>query len=90
MTPNITSGTVTNRRDHVPARVTARKVLKRTLIIAALVFVAMLAFGLTLNALAGDLTPNKSLPACKSEDQTDCYWDADTAGNGRGHDVVTP
>lgn len=29
-----------------------------------------------------------SLPPCKSEDSTSCYWDADTMGNGYGHDVV--
>lgn len=55
--PNIVSGTVTNRRDHVPARVTARKVAKRVAIIATLAFVIMLAFGLTLNAMAGTLVP---------------------------------
>lgn len=54
---NIVSGTVTHRRDHVPARVTARKIVKRFLIIATVIFFAMLAFGLTLNALAGNLIP---------------------------------
>lgn len=53
---NIVSGHVTNRRDHVPWRVTARKITKRTLIIATVIFVAFLAFGLTLNALAGNIT----------------------------------
>jgi hypothetical protein len=56
-THNIISGTVTNRRDHVPFRVTARKVAKRTMITVIVIFIAMLAFGLTLNALAGNLIP---------------------------------
>lgn len=87
---NIVSGTVTNRRDHVPARVTARKITRRVLIIASVIFVAMLALGLTVNAINGELTgPRDTLPACASEDATGCYWDADTMGNGHGHDVVS-
>lgn len=50
---NIVSGHVTNRRDHVPFRVTARKIVKRTLIAASILFTAFLIFGLTLNAMAG-------------------------------------
>jgi hypothetical protein len=57
MAHNIVSGTVTNRRDHVPFRRTAGKVAKRTLIIASVIFTLFLAFGLTLNALAGNLVP---------------------------------
>jgi hypothetical protein len=30
------------------------------------------------------------LPPCVTEDSTGCYWDAETQGNGTGHDVVTP
>jgi hypothetical protein len=30
-----------------------------------------------------------SLPPCPTEDSDGCYWDADTMGNGHGHDVVT-
>ena len=29
-----------------------------------------------------------SLPPCKTEDSTHCYWDADTMGNGQGNDFV--
>ena len=28
------------------------------------------------------------LPACQTEDSDNCYWDADTMGNGQGHDSV--
>ena len=28
------------------------------------------------------------LPPCASEDSTNCYWDAQTQGNGLGHDSV--
>jgi hypothetical protein len=86
MRHNIVSGTVTNRRDHVPAR----KIVKRVLIIIALIFGAMLALGLTINGLNGDLEGGKreELPACKYEDDHECYWDAETQGNGVGHDVV--
>jgi hypothetical protein len=87
---NIVSGHVTNRRDHVPFRVTARKISKRVLITVGVIFVLMLALGLTLNAMNGDVTGegHKSLPACQFEDSPHCYWDADTMGNGVGHDVV--
>lgn len=85
---NIVSGHVTNRRDHVPFRTTARKITKRVLIIAALVFAAMLALGFTLQATGHADQPNKPLPACEFEDSTGCYWDADTMGNGHGQDVV--
>lgn len=30
------------------------------------------------------------LPPCATEDADGCYWDAETMGNGLGHDVVTP
>jgi hypothetical protein len=30
------------------------------------------------------------LPPCATEDSSHCYWDADTRGNGLGHDVVNP
>lgn len=29
------------------------------------------------------------LEPCPTEDSTQCYWDADTMGNGRGNDLVT-
>lgn len=28
------------------------------------------------------------LPACPTEDSDNCYWDADTQGNGQGNDSV--
>ena len=28
------------------------------------------------------------LPPCQVEDQVNCYWDADTMGNGEGNDFV--
>lgn len=49
--PNIVSGTVTNRRDHVPAKT----YVKRAAWIIVALFVAMLALGFTLNAMAGTL-----------------------------------
>lgn len=86
---NIISGTVTNRRDHIPASVTAKRVAKRVMIIAAAVLGVMLALGLTINAMNGELTSKRDeLPACKYEDDHACYWDADTMGNGQGMDVV--
>jgi hypothetical protein len=50
---NVVSGTVTHRRDHVPAS----KIVKRVALSLALIFVLFLAFGLTLNAMAGTLIP---------------------------------
>jgi hypothetical protein len=54
-------------------------------------FVAFLAFGFIMQAVQGDDTPNKPIPACEFEDgsgQRSCYWDAETMGNGRGNDYV--
>lgn len=28
------------------------------------------------------------LPPCATEDSTNCYWDAQTQGNGQGTDLV--
>lgn len=85
MRHNIVSGTVSNRRDHVPAR----KIVKRVVIVIVSIFGAMLALGLTINGLNGDLTNKREeLPACRYEDDHSCYWDAETQGNGRGHDIV--
>lgn len=50
---NVVAGHVTNRRDHTPAR----KIVKRVAITLAVIFVLFLAFGLTLNAMAGTLVP---------------------------------
>lgn len=30
------------------------------------------------------------LPPCPTEDSSQCYWDADTQGNGLGSDVLNP
>jgi hypothetical protein len=66
---NIISGTVTNRRDHIPASVTAKRVAKRIMIIVGVVLGVMIAFGLIVNGVRGELTgPSKSLPACEFED----------------------
>lgn len=48
---------------------------------------AILSAALLVGAGSG---PSSKLGPCKSEDSTHCYWDAQTMGNGRGHDVVTP
>lgn len=40
-------------------------------------------------APTGDLGPNYVLPPCIDEDQNDnCYWDADTRGNGEGDSFI--
>ena len=30
----------------------------------------------------------RTIPPCATEDSNNCYWDADTMGNGTGHDSV--
>lgn len=55
---------------------------------------AFLAAVVILAGLGMAFAPSKSdgsgvLEPCKSESQTTaCYWDADTMGNGHGHDFV--
>jgi hypothetical protein len=51
---------------------------------------ATLATLIAIVALSLAFSPNgDELKPCKSEDQKHCYWDADTMGNGHGHDVVS-
>lgn len=71
MRHDIISGTVTNRREHVPAR----KIVKRAMVVAAVLFAAMLALGFTLNATGHG--PKEVIPACELEDgstQETCEW----------------
>lgn len=46
-----------------------------------------LVLAVTVVSLTPDLTPN-SLPPCATEDSDNCYWDAQTQGNGVGQDSV--
>lgn len=36
----------------------------------------------------GAVVDTATMPACASEDATDCYWDAASAGNGEGRSFV--
>lgn len=45
------------------------------------------AFGVLVAAPA-DAPKDDRLPACVTEDQDNCYWDAQTMGNGQGTDSV--
>lgn len=57
--------------------------------LCALALAVGLIVGSLVSGLAHDLlTP--SLPPCATEDSSQCYWDADTMGNGLGSDVVAP
>jgi hypothetical protein len=44
--------------------------------------------GLFLGALLASTGPDQTLPACQSEDSTNCVWDAHTQGNGKGTSFV--
>lgn len=66
MAHNIVSGVVTRRRDHTPFATVARKIAKRTVIVAAVLFAAMLALGFALQAVQSE--PAKAVPACELED----------------------
>lgn len=45
---------------------------------------------IALNSLNGYTAQNMryAIPPCATEDSDNCYWDADTMGNGTGHDSV--
>lgn len=77
-------GTVTHTVTDTPRRISRRGTPNWLKAVYAVVagIVAIVALSLTLGP-ASD-----SLPPCKSEDSTSCYWDADTMGNRTGHDVV--
>lgn len=41
-------------------------------------------------AISNNTAPAPSLDACQTEDSTNCFWDADVQGNGKGvsfHDI---
>lgn len=53
-----------------------------------LIATAFLAGGLITLGIAATGTPPEAPPVlCATEDSVDCYWDADTQGNGEGNDV---
>jgi hypothetical protein len=56
-THNIVSGHVTRRAGHASRVAGARKIARRSFWTIVSVFFAMLALGMTLNALAGNLVP---------------------------------
>lgn len=70
MIHNIVTGTVTNRRDHVPFIAVARKIVRRTLIVAGVILAAMLALGFALQATghAEGATERVELPVCAPDD----------------------
>ena len=79
--PNIVTGRVTNRTNSQRRTPNWLKVTYAFLLAVVAIVGLSLIFG-----PKGD-----ALPACKFEDgsgQSVCYWDADTQGNGKGHDVI--
>ncbi|USH44460.1 membrane protein [Microbacterium phage Cassita] len=61
----------------------------------AVYFLALAAVVITPHALAYSLFPvtatgglTAALPACSTEDSTNCYWDATTHGNGLGQSFL--
>lgn len=78
-TPNIITGNVTRR-----ARVRYTPNWLKAIYAVLITFLVVIIAALILSPVPEDNT----LPPCKSESDTSCYWDADTQGNGRGHDFV--
>jgi hypothetical protein len=50
---------------------------------------AVLAVASTLVTFAPPQRLSVLVPACPTEDSTNCYWDADSRGNGVGQDFMT-
>lgn len=49
----------------------------------------ILGVGLILGVAASNIPADEpTLPPCATEDSDNCYWDADTMGNGLGHDSI--
>jgi hypothetical protein len=82
-TPNIVSGTVTRRSNSQQRTPNWLKAVYA--FTASLVLITVAALLFTPDHIAGEIPP------CEYEDgagQVSCYWDADTMGNGTGHDFV--
>lgn len=77
--PNIISGTVTHRANSQRKTPSWLKAIYATLAALAVVVTVAVIF-----APSGD-----ALKPCKYEGATHCYWDANTMGNGHGHDYVS-
>lgn len=82
--PNIVSGTVTNHRAENNSRKGTPSWLKFAYAVLATLVVIV-----TLSLVLAPCDSGDSLKPCRNEDSRHCYWDADTMGNGRGHDVVS-
>jgi len=60
---------------------------KTLLALAALLLIAGgIAIGTQWERAAAD--PFQNLPACAEEDSSNCYWDADARGNGKGQSFI--
>jgi hypothetical protein len=53
-------------------------------LIVAAALSGLLGLGVAVAAATMAADPRGGLPACVTEDSSDCYWDADTRGNGEG------
>lgn len=61
---------------------------QKLFLICVYVGAAVFALLLVIGAMISRPNPDALLP-CTSEDSTHCYWDAQTQGNGHGHDFVS-
>lgn len=59
-----------------------RSVVRATLVTAVLV--GGYAYALSPSPVQGGV----SFPACATEDSTNCFWNADTMGNGTGNSFI--
>ncbi|MGW0682888.1 hypothetical protein ACWD2L_05940 [Streptomyces sp. NPDC002754] len=84
--PNIVSGTVASHRADSNSPKRTPSWLKFGYAVLA-TLLAIVVASLTLGPCNSD--DGDTLKPCRNEDSRHCYWDADTMGNGEGHDVVT-
>ena len=78
--PNIISGTV--RRTARVERVTPNWLRAVYALLGTVTVIVMIS--MIFQPASGD-----TLKPCKYEGATHCYWDANTMGNGHGHDYVS-
>lgn len=83
--------TPVNRVEESQARIIKSLILVVVMLVLALIGVVVESINAPRSETIireSEVVPPGYLPSCQSEDSDNCYWDAQTMGNGTGNDSV--